>query len=167
MRAFILSIIDFFYIPFFARWIPRRTFRYMACGGFTTSLDIFLFYISYHFILQEQMVHLPFITISGYIAAFIMAFCISFPTGFCLSKYVVFPESEIKGHVQLFRYFLQVACCLLLNYVFLKFFVEICHIYPTIAKCLTAVFVACFSYLSQKHFTFKVKDGMLKAERLD
>lgn len=164
MRALILSTIDFFYIPLVARWIPLRTFRYIACGGFTTTLDISLFYISYHFILHERMVHLPFVTISAYIAAFLMAFCVSFPTGFSLSKYVVFSESELKGKTQLFRYILIVGCCISLNYIFLKFFVEICDLYPTVAKVLTAVIIACFSYLTQKHFTFRIKSQKLKVK---
>jgi len=157
MRSIILKIIDFFYIPLVARWVPKRTFRYIACGGFSTTLDICLFYVSYHFILHERMQQLGHITISAPILAFLMAFCISFPTGFCLSKYVVFPESELRGRIQLLRYILIVSCCVSLNYVFLKFFIEICHVFPTVAKILTAVLVACFSYLTQKYFTFRIK----------
>lgn len=156
MRLTILKIIDFFYFPLIARWIPKRTFRYGACGGFTTTLDISLFYVSYHFILDEQMKHIGPVTISAPILAFLMAFCVSFPTGFCLSKYVVFPESQLRGRTQLMRYVLIVSCCITLNYLFLKFFIEICHIFPTIAKVLTAVAIACFSYITQKHFTFRV-----------
>lgn len=156
MRKTILKIIDFFYIPLIARWIPLRTFRYVACGGFSNALDITLFYISFHYILQEKMVHLPFVTISAPIAAFMMAFCVSFPTGFCLSKYVVFPESELRGRIQLARYIFIVCCCIGLNYVFLKLFIEVCHIFPTVAKILTAIIIAAFSFLTQKHFTFRI-----------
>lgn len=160
MRRSILKIIDFFYIPFFAKWIPVRTFRYAACGGFTTALDLVLYYISYHFILRERLLHLPFVTISAPIAAFLMAFCVSFPTGFSLSKFVVFPESMLRGRTQLARYILIVACNISLNYIFLKFFVDICHIYPTISKALTAIIIACFSYLTQKHFTFRISQRL-------
>lgn len=163
MRAFILKIIDFFYFPLIQKWIPRRTFRYIACGGSSTTLDIVLFYISFHFILHERMLHLGPLTMSAYIAAFFMAFCVSFPTGFFLSKYVVFPESELKGKTQFFRYILIVLCCISMNYIFLKFFVEVCHIFPTISKILTAILIACFSYLTQKHFTFRIKGRNLEA----
>ncbi len=161
MKDNISEIIDFFYPPF-RRWIPEQTFRYLACGGFTTTLDISLFFISYHFILHERLVHLPLVTITPYIAAFIMAFCISFPTGFALSKFVVFTGSILRGKVQLFRYALLVGFCILFNYVFLKFFVEWCHFYPTVAKIFTTVLVACFSFLTQKHFTFQVKTSTVE-----
>lgn len=156
MRRSILRFIDFFYLPWLQRWIPQRTFRYLACGGFSTSLDILLFFLSYHFILHEQVVDIAGIAISPHIAAFLMAFCVSFPTGFSLSKFVVFPDSDLGGRVQLMRYFLLVLCCLMLNYIFLKLFVDHLHLFPTVAKILTTIIVALFSYLSQKHFTFRI-----------
>ncbi|HLR37087.1 MAG TPA: GtrA family protein [Chitinophagaceae bacterium] len=159
MRAFILNIIDFFYFPFFRKWIPLRTFRYLACGGFSTGLDLLVFYLSFHFIVDQQMVHLPFMTISGYIAAYIISFCVSFPVGFALSKYVVFPESRIRGRIQLIRYLLIVGFNILFNYLLLHFFVQICHFYPTISKVIIAIILALFSYFSQRHFTFIIKSG--------
>jgi putative flippase GtrA len=59
--------------------------------------------------------------------------------------------------VQLFRYSLTVLASLFLNYVFLKLFVEVFHLYPTAAKILTTFIVVGFSYLSQSYFTFKVR----------
>lgn len=162
MRDLILRFIDFFYFPFISHWIPRRTFRYLACGGFTTIVDITLFYVSYHYILREHIVYLSSIAVSPHIASFLLAFCVSFPTGFCLSKFVVFPESELRGRVQLMRYLLLVACCFLLNYIFLKLFVEICHFYPTVAKIITTALVAFFSYMTQKHFTFRIRSAPVR-----
>ncbi|WP_315822477.1 hypothetical protein [Paraflavitalea speifideaquila] len=48
---------------------------------------------------------LPFVTISAKIAAFLIAFAISFPTGYFLNRNIVFPGSTLQGRVQLFRYF--------------------------------------------------------------
>ncbi|HEY0612732.1 MAG TPA: GtrA family protein [Chitinophaga sp.] len=161
MKNLILQVIDFFYRPF-ARLMPLQTFRYLACGGGNTLLDIVLYYIMYNFVLHQQDVHLPSLTITSPIAALFMAMSITFPTGFLLSKYIVFSESNLRGRIQLFRYFMQVAACLLLNYLFMKLFVEYLHIYPTISKIITTFFVVCFSYLTQKKFTFKVKSEKLK-----
>lgn len=156
IRRIILQIIDFFYQPF-ARIMPRQTFRYLACGGGNTALDILLYFICYNFILHQQMVHLPFIDISAHIAALFMSMAVTFPTGFLLSKYVVFSESNIRGRVQLFRYFVLVGICILLNYSFMKLFVDRLHLYPTVGKICTTALVVTFSYLTQKKFTFKVK----------
>src|SRR4030095_12469695 len=121
--------------------MPYQTFKYAACGAGNTLLDIFIYFISYNFILQKQIVYTPFGSISPqlaaikpHIAAFLMAFVVSFPTGFYLNRYVVFSESIIRGRTQLFRYFSLVVACILLNYYFLKLFVEQFHIYPTVSK---------------------------------
>lgn len=127
-------------------------------------LDIFLYFIAFHFILNKEILYTPVVAISPHIAAFLISFLITFPLGFFLSKYVVFSESDLRGRVQLIRYFSLVLACLLLNYIFIKFFVEYMGIFPTPAKIFTTFFVVAFSYLSQKHFTFRVSKVTSQAE---
>jgi putative flippase GtrA len=55
----------------------------------------------------------------------------------------------------LFRYAMTVAGAILLNYILLKFFVEYMHIWPTISKIITTVFVVSYSYMVQRYYTFK------------
>lgn len=145
--------------------MPLQTFRYLACGGSNTLLDIFLYFICYNFILQKQLVHLSILTISPHIAALFMSMAVTFPTGFLLSKHVVFSDSNLRGRVQLFRYFLLVGICVLLNYVLMKLFVDQLHFYPTIGKICTTAGVVCFSYLTQKKFTFRVKGEMVREQQ--
>lgn len=155
----ITRVIDFFYPPF-KRVIPLQTFRYIACGGGNTFLDILLFFISYNFILHKQVVHLNIylmgqeLAVKPHIMAFIIAFCVSFPTGFFLMRTVVFHDSNLRGRIQLFRYLLMVMVCILLNYFFIRLFVEKLGIFPTVAKLLTTLIVVIFSYLAQRKFTF-------------
>ena len=137
--------------------MPVQTFRYAACGGANTFLDIIIYFISYNYILHKQVFHLGFVAFKPHIAAFILSFMISFPTGFLLMRHVVFTDSILHRRVQLFRYFLLVVICILLNYIFIKLFVEQFHIYPTIAKILTTAIVVLFSYLTQKNYTFKAQ----------
>jgi putative flippase GtrA len=154
-RELVLAITDWIYPPF-KRFIPKETFLYLVCGGGNTVFDIFLYFVFYNFVLCKQLVHLGIVTISPHIAAFIMSFCITFPLGFLLNKYITFTQSDLKGRVQLFRYGVTVLMCIILNYVFLKLFVELLGWYPTPSKIITTVIVAVYSYLSQKHYTFKI-----------
>ncbi|MEP6677139.1 MAG: GtrA family protein [Ferruginibacter sp.] len=156
----ITAFIDLFYPPF-RKLMPIQTFRYAACGGANLVLDNALYYISYKYILKGQILHLGFYAFEPSIGPILMAFCVTFPVGFLLSKYVVWTQSNIRGHVQLFRYFLLVLFCLLLNYVFIKLFVNGLGLYPPLAKIITTVFVVIFSYLSQKYFTFRVKQQVV------
>lgn len=158
LKDYLTGIIDFFYPPF-RKFMNLQTFRYAACGGGNTLLDIFLYWFSFHFVLKGQDTHLLFVTISAKIAAFLIAFAVSFPTGYFLNKNIVFPGSSLLGRVQLFRYFLLVVICIILNYVFITLFVDRFGIYPTVAKALTTVIVVSFSYLTQKKFTFKIENA--------
>ena len=136
--------------------MPLQTFRYAACGGANVALDITLFFIFYNFVFHKQIVQLGFMALQPHIAAFLFSFLITFPIGFLLSKYIVWSGSTLKGHVQLFRYFVIVMMNLFMNYFFIKLLVEYFFVYPTIAKLITTVIVVIFSYISQKNYTFKV-----------
>ncbi len=170
IRHIVLSVIDFFHKPF-SRFIDKQTFRYLACGGSNAVLNVLIYFISFHFLLHEQDVLIgagnllliapkaPYsanvLHITSEVAAFIIAFTISFPIGFFLSRHIVFPESELRGRIQFFRYALTVAICLLLNYVLIKV-AKFFGIYPTLGYVATQVLVAMFSYFTQRLFTFKV-----------
>jgi putative flippase GtrA len=159
IRNFILSVIDFFY-PFFKKLMPLQTFRYAACGGGNTILDIALFIIVHDILLHKQaLIITPSLVISPYIAAFLFSFCITFPLGFYLNRYVVFQEAKSAKKEQLVKYFAVVMFCLVLNYGFMKFFVEVIRWDAKFSKVVTTVFLVVFSYFSQKNFTFKLDDG--------
>ena len=153
----IISLIDFFYPPF-SKVMDKQNFRYAACGGSNTLFDIALYFIAYNFILRKQVIHIGIVALSPHIAAFLFTFPVTFFSGFLLSRYIVFPEStSTSKRVQVGRYLFIVFVCILLNYGFLKLFVEVLGWWPLPAKLATTVFVVTFSYLAQKNFAFKKK----------
>ena len=160
MRKKMISFIDFFY-PLFKRFMPLQTFRYAVCGSSNVLLEIGLYFISYNYILHKQVLNLGFMAFKPYTAALWMAFCVSFPTGFLMSKYIVFNTSPLRGRIQFLRYILIVGINLLLNYTIIKILVEEMHFYPTIARTFATGISIIFSYLSQKHFTFKTANTAL------
>jgi len=166
IRSALISIIDSFY-PLFKRFMPLQTFRYAACGGGNQALNIFVYFIAYNFILKKEIVHLPYIAISPHIAAWLIAFAITFPLGFYLNFAIVFNGSYLKKRIQLFRYFSVVLICILLNYIFMKLFVEQFHWYPTISFIITNILVTVFSYLSQRNFSFKQKKEVGNTKNLE
>lgn len=158
-RNLILTVVDFFY-PLFKKVMPLQTFRYAACGGFNTLLDITLFFTAYTYLFHGQPLHplpslFPNLIVSAHIAAFIISFSITFPVGFYFSRYVVFQETSGSKVAQLGKYIFVVFICLMLNYGFLKIFIEVFKWHALLSKLLTTLLVVSFSYISQKHFTFK------------
>lgn len=153
-RDFILPIIDFFYPPF-KKLINIQTFRYAASGAGNTVLGLLTYYISYKYIFAEKEFDFGFYAFKGHIAALILSFCVTFPVGFFMAKYVVFSDSAMKGKVQLVRYLMVCLFNLALNYILLKIIVEKFYIYPVIAQILTICIVVVFSYIAQRNFSFK------------
>jgi putative flippase GtrA len=160
LKSSILNVIDAFY-PFFNKMMPLQTFRYAACGGGNTALNILIYFVSYNFVLKKEILHLPILAISPHIAAFLIAFFITFPIGYYLNMFVVFEGSYLKKRIQLFRYFLVVLICILLNYLFIKLFVEDFGWYPTPSMIVSTGLVTIFSYFSQRNFSFKKNNSTI------
>ncbi|RDC55486.1 GtrA family protein [Pedobacter chinensis] len=156
MRQAILSFIDFFHPPF-KRFISLHNFRYLATGGSTFVLGLVIFYLAYNYLFLSEEVKVLAITLKRNTMALAVEFAIVIPYSFILNKYVIFTHSEVKSRIQLFRFLNLQFINMLLNYVLLKFFVEILGIYPTISRLVVSVIIAGFSYLYQHYFTFSVK----------
>ena len=157
IRKAIFSVLDIFY-PLFKRFMPIQTYHYAACGGSNTLFNIFLYHMFYNFVLHKEVLHVGMLAFKPHVAAFMMAFIITFPIGFYLSMYVVFQGSYLRRRIQLVRYFMVAMACVGLNYILLKFFIETLgwHEHPTLSLMATAVIVIAFSYVSQRFFSFKV-----------
>jgi putative flippase GtrA len=153
-RDIILPIIDFFYPPF-RRLMNLQTFRYAVSGSANTLAGFAAYFISYQFILKGNDLNFGFYAFKAHVAALFISFCIAFPVGFFMSKYVVFSDSKMKGRIQLFRYFMICLFNLALNYILLKILVERFHIYAVFSQTITIFIVVTFSYLAQRHFSFK------------
>ncbi len=152
----IIAFIDLFYPPF-RNLMPEQTFRYAACGGANTILGILIFNLFNKFVFKEENVNVGIIVLKSYNASLFISFCISFIIGFLLMKFVVFVDSNLRGRIQLFRYFVAYLVNLWLSYFLMKIFIEYAQLDAMLAQLITTVVVILISYLSQKHFTFKTK----------
>ncbi|RZK19394.1 MAG: GtrA family protein [Pedobacter sp.] len=165
MRKAILALIDFFYPPF-KKFISLHNFRYLATGGSTFVLGLFVFWLAYNYVFLTEEVKFMGMTLKRNTMALVVEFAIVIPYSFLLNKYVIFTHSEVKSRTQLFRFLNLQFINMLLNYVLLKFFVEMLGIYPTISRLVVSVGIAGFSYLYQHYFTFSVKKlGDKKADK--
>jgi putative flippase GtrA len=154
MRKLLTSIIDFFYPPF-KKLMPKQTFRYAACGGGNMVLGLVLYFVLFHFVFKETNVPTFIGVFKAHNAALFVSGCITFCVGFMLNKYVVFVASVLQGRIQLFRYFLSFSTNLVINYFLLRLFIEALHFEEFLAQVISTILIVSFSYLTQKHFSFK------------
>ena len=156
-REFIITLIDFFYPPF-KRWMPLKTFRYAVCGSTNVASTFLVFTCVFLLVRHLHRVNLVFVQMRPHSFALIVSSVYSFCIGFILNKYVVFVDSNLKGRIQLFRYFLAFLLSLTLNYILLRFGVEVLHLKVVLTQFFATLIVILVSYLVQTHFTFKVKE---------
>lgn len=155
LSELIIKGVDLFYLRPVAALVPLQTYRYAVCGGANMVLDAVWYFVIYHFIVAERFFDLGVVVISPHIASMCLVFPITFFNGFWLNRHVAFRHSPLSGGVQLFRYALSIVGSLLLTYLGLKFFVEVCHFWPTPSKLLTTVITVIYSFLAAKYFTFR------------
>lgn len=160
--------------------MPLQTFRYAACGGGNMVLGFLVFTAIFHLLANLSTINLGFIEFvisdvkigeatvlmvkSNAFAFKAHSFALScsstvvFIVGFLLNKYVVFTSSNLKGRIQLFRYFLSTVSSFCINYFLLNALVIYLHIYPVLAQVIVTAVVVTISFFMQQYFTFRVKD---------
>jgi putative flippase GtrA len=79
----------------------------------------------------------------------------SFIIGFWLQKNISFKSSPLKGRIKLFRYLISALVFWALSYFIDKMFVEVCHIFPTIAFMMTYLITALLNFFAQRHLIFR------------
>lgn len=165
LKDLIITVIDFCHIPF-AKIIPKQTFRYIACGGTNTVLGLLLYsFLFVHVFHQAEYLNVfGDFKITSRVAAWAIQFCFNLPVGFLLSSYVVFPESQIHGRVQLFRYIMSTIIFIVMSYVLTKVFaIAIPVVRADIANIFVALITTVLSYLTQRFFTFKITEEPVEA----
>lgn len=154
IKLLILRIIDFFY-PLAKRFIDLQTFRYAVCGGSNATLNLLIFYLSYNFIFKTEIIYFVDFAITRYIAAYLIALSISFPIGFCLNKFIVFQQSNLKSQVQLIRYAFITCSSILIDYCLLHLLVGHLGFWATPSQAFIIVLLSLYIYFAQTYFTFK------------
>ncbi len=156
LAALITSAIDRFYIRPLRGLVPRTTFRYAACGGFTYLVfDPLCYAVVYNGIIAHRYFDLGFILLSPHIAAMLVVFPFTLLCGFWLNRNVAFHATEGRTRRQLIRYLLSIGGAVMLTYIGMKLFVEVCGIWPTPAKVITTLLTTVYSYLASRYFTFR------------
>lgn len=133
--------------------------RYLFFGSCNVVLSWVIYFICIHFItFKENVVLFERITLSPHIFSLLVSFVVTFFSGFFLNHFLVFksPDSRYFWR-KLGKYLISNMGSLVLNYVLLKFFVEVLFFYPTPSQILCTFLVTIYSFLMQKKFTFKNK----------
>ncbi len=162
LKNIISSILNLIY-PIVKRWIPFQIYAYLAVGAANTILNILLFTLFFRVILKQEVYTAFSFSMASYTLALIIAFIITVPTGFWLSKQFAFTNAAVQQNgVQLGKYFLVVLQGLVSDYLLFKASIVFFNLDPVLAKVLSTVIVLTVNYLLQKYFTFKATPKVSK-----
>jgi putative flippase GtrA len=143
--------------------LASKVFRYFLSAGIATWVDILVYFIAFNYIYQKEDVNLfGSFVISAPTAALALSYTAGLLTNFFITKYIVFKESDLETHKQLFRYVLVAIVVLFLNYILMRLLIRQWEWYPTIARAFSAITVGMFSFAVHKSFSFKVSDEVIK-----
>ena len=150
----ITKILDLLYIKQLHRYVAKQTFYYAICGGSNMVMDMIIYALMYNFVLDKQDISVFGLFISSEIAAFLITFPIIYFTGLWLARNITFTNSVNSNRSQAFRYLTVTISNILIKYFGIKLLVYLA-IWPSFANAAMTVVTVIFSYLMQKHFTFK------------
>ena len=154
IAGWIIVMVDFFYPPF-RKYMTLQLFRYAVIGATNVVISQIIFFIVYNYILNQNELALGFYALKPHTASLIISFPFANLIGFLLQKYVTFPESELRGRIQLFRYFSITIINLIINAIVLKILVEVFHFWTTPSNMVATCVCILISYFSSKIYIFR------------
>ena len=142
------------YLEIIQKAYHHKVFRYILSGGFSASVDISIFILSYNYLFNKHDVNFGSMVINGYIAALCISYTCGSLTSFLINKLFVF-STKTSWLSQIIKSLPVYILAFAGNYLLLKFFVEFAHFWPTISRALAAIIVAFITFNLHKYFTFK------------
>ena len=140
------------------RIFKLRVVRYFFTAITATSVDVFVYFLTYNYVIQKQDLHLSTLTIGAPTISLMISFCFGLTTNFYLTRKFVFTESDLRVRHQLMRYTTVALGALVLNYFLMNFLIKEFQWYPTLARATAAVSIGVISFVVHKTFSFTIKN---------
>lgn len=143
-------------------WLRRifksKIFRYFLSAGLATWVDVMVYFLAYNYVYRKMDFDLfGLILISAPSASLMLSYTAGLITNFTVTKFLVFHESDLETHKQLFRYVLVAIGVLCMNYVLMSFLIRQLEWYPTISRAVSAITIGVISFTVHRSFSFRVK----------
>jgi putative flippase GtrA len=141
---------------FFTRIFDSRIFRYFISAGLATWVDVVVYFLAFNYLYEKtDIVFTEGFVIASTTASLVMSYTAGLITNFTLTKMLVFKESDLQTHQQLFRYVLVALLVLALNWLMMRFLIRSLEWYPTVARGASAILIGVLSFSIHKVFSFR------------
>lgn len=141
----------------FSKLLASRIFRYFISAGLATWVDVVVYFLAFNYLYEKtDIVFGKGIVVASTTASLIMSYTAGLITNFTLTKMLVFKESDLQTHKQLFRYVLVALLVLALNWLLMRFLIRSMDWYPTLARGTSAILIGVLSFSIHKVFSFRL-----------
>jgi len=121
-----------------------------------TTVDVLVYFLSFNYLYHKRDIEMfGLLTVSAATASLVLSYTVGLLTNFTITKLLVFRESELETHKQLFRYVVVALAVLAANYFLMRLLIREWEWFPTIARAFSALAIGVLSFMVHKSFSFR------------
>ncbi len=136
--------------------LKNQVIRFVFSAGIGFLVDISAFYLFYHNFLTQKTYHVLSFTMRNSTVSLAISFFMGVVVNFLITRYFVFTESTSSPAKQFIRFVSVAILGFFANLLVLKFFIQVLHLYPPVARVTAALSLFFASYFVHKFFSFSL-----------
>lgn len=136
--------------------LKNQVIRFIFSAGIGFLVDISAFYLFYHNFLTQKTYHILTFTMRNSTVSLAISFFMGVVVNFLITRYFVFTESTSSPAKQFIRFVSVAILGFFANLLVLKFFIQVLHLYPPVARVTAALSLFFASYFVHKFFSFSL-----------
>lgn len=136
--------------------VKNQVFRFVFSAGVGFLVDISVFYLFYHNLLNQQTYQLLSFTVRNSSLSLAISFFSGVVVNFLITKFLVFHESQSKSSKQFIRFISVAIIGFFANLAVVKFLIQDMGVYPPYARVMAALSLFFASYFIHKVFSFSL-----------
>ncbi|MDB4901776.1 MAG: hypothetical protein JWQ63_1057 [Mucilaginibacter sp.] len=136
--------------------LKNQVIRFVLSAGAGFLVDISVFYLFYHNLLTQKTYNILSLVVRNSTLSLSISFFLGVLVNFSITRYFVFSESKSSSSKQFFRFISVALIGYFANLGVLQLFIKYFHMYPPVARIITALSLFFASYFVHKAFSFSL-----------
>jgi putative flippase GtrA len=136
--------------------LKNQVIRFVLSAGAGFLVDISVFYLFYHNLLTQKTYNILSLIVRNSTLSLSISFFLGVLVNFSITRYFVFSESKSSSSKQFFRFISVALIGYFANLGVLQLFIKYFHMYPPVARIITALSLFFASYFVHKAFSFSL-----------
>jgi putative flippase GtrA len=136
--------------------LENQVIRFVLSAGVGFLVDISVFYLFYHNLLTQKTYTILSLVVRNSTVSLSISFFLGVLVNFSITRYFVFSESKSSSRKQFIRFVSVATLGYFANLGVLELLIKQFHMYPPVARIVTALSLFFASYFVHKAFSFSL-----------